>query len=108
MKTTPAADHLFEVQDKSLAMPLPKEQAIAFHHTTAQLLFLSVRARCNIQPATAFLTMCVKCPDENDWGKVKWVLGYLKGTLHMPLILLVDSLTLLCSITTARGTREWE
>ena len=32
--------------------------------------------------------------DEDDWGKVKRVLGYLKGTMHMSLILLVDSLTL--------------
>jgi hypothetical protein len=36
----------------------------------------------------------VRCPDEDDWGKVKRLLGYLKGTLHMPLVLLVDSLTL--------------
>ena len=28
------------------------------------------------------------------WGKVKRVLGYLKGTLHMPLVLSADSLTL--------------
>ena len=33
-------------------------------------------------------------PDEDDWGKVKRVLGYLKGTLHMPLVLGADSLTL--------------
>jgi hypothetical protein len=36
----------------------------------------------------------VRSPDEDDWGKVKRVLGYLKGTLHMPLILLADSLML--------------
>ena len=33
-------------------------------------------------------------PDEDNWGKVKRVLSYLKGTLHMPLILVADSLTL--------------
>jgi hypothetical protein len=93
-KTSGVADHLFEVQDKSLAPPLPKEQAMAFHHTTAQLLFLSARARRNIQLATAFLMMRVKCPDEDNWGKVRRVLRYHKGTLHMPLILLADSLTL--------------
>ncbi len=42
-RTSPAADHLFTVIDPSLG-------------TTAQLLFLSVRARRDIQPATAFLT----------------------------------------------------
>jgi hypothetical protein len=93
---SPAADHLFTVRDKTKAMPLPEEQACAFHHVTAQVLFLSARARRNIQPCTAFVTTRVKSPDEDDWGKLKRLLGYLKGTLHMPLVLLVDSLTLSC------------
>jgi hypothetical protein len=75
------------VRDPSLAKVLPEEQAMAFHRTTAQLLFLSA-------PATDFLTTRVRSPDEDDWGKVKRVLSYLKGTLHMPLILSADSLTL--------------
>jgi hypothetical protein len=36
----------------------------------------------------------VRSLDKDDWGKVKRVLGYLKGTLHMSLILLADLLTL--------------
>ncbi len=60
LNTNPVADHLFEVQDKSKAEPLLEEQAMAFHHATAQLLFLSAHARCNIQPITSFLTTCVK------------------------------------------------
>ena len=94
IKTSPAVDHLFMVRDESLSKPLPEEQARAFHHASAQLLFLSARVRCDIQPAKAFLTARVRCPDKDDWGKVKRVLGYLKGTLHMPLILSADSLTL--------------
>ncbi len=93
-KMSPVADHLFAVRDPSLAKVLPEEQAMAFHRTMAQLLFLSARARQDIQPATAFLTNRVRSPGEDDWGKVKRVLSYLKGTLHMPLILLADSLTL--------------
>ena len=93
-KTSPAVDHLFTVRDPSLAKVLPEEQAMAFHRTTAQLLFLSARARQDIQPATAFLTTRVRSPDKDDWGKVKRVLSYLKGTLHMPLILSADLLTL--------------
>ena len=38
--------------------------------------------------------MRVRCPDEEDWGKVKRLLGYLKGTLNKPLILLADCLTI--------------
>ena len=94
IKTSPAADHLFEICNPSEAQPLPKEQVMAFHHATAQLLFLSARARRDIQPAVAFLTTRVKSPDEDNWGKVKRVFGYLKGTLHMPLVLSADSLTL--------------
>ncbi len=55
-KTSPAAHYLFTVRDPSLAKVLPEQQAMAFHHSTAQLLFLSVRARRDIQPTTAFLT----------------------------------------------------
>ncbi len=55
-KLSPAADHLLTVRDPSLSKVLPEEQAMAFHRTTAQLLFLSARARRDIQPATAFLT----------------------------------------------------
>jgi hypothetical protein len=94
IKTSPAQDHLFTVQDPSKAQLLPEEQAMACHHATAQLLFLSARARRDIQPVIAFLTTQVQAPDEDDWGKVKRVLGYLKGTMHMPLILSADSLTL--------------
>ena len=78
----------------SLTKVLPEEQVMAFHRATAQLLFLSTRARQDIQLATAFLTMRVRSPDEDDWGKVKRVLRYLKGTMHMLLILSADSLML--------------
>jgi hypothetical protein len=94
-KTSPATDHLFTVRDPSfLAKVSPEEQAMAFHRRTTQLLFLNARARRDIQPATAFLTTRVRSPDEDNWGKVKRVLSYLKGTLHMPLNLSADSLTL--------------
>ena len=88
-KTPPTADHLFMVRDPSLAKMLPEGQAMVFHRATSQLLFLSVRACQDIQPATAFLTTRVRSIDKDDWGKVKKVLSYSKGTLHMPLILLV-------------------
>ncbi len=93
-KTSSATDHLFMVRDPSLAKVLPEEQVIAVHCTMAQLLFLSARVWQDIQPATAFLTMQIRLPEEDDWDKVKRVLSYLKGTLHMPLILSADSLTL--------------
>ncbi len=63
---SPAPNHLFLVQDKSEANKLPEEQAVCFHHTVTQLLFMSTRARRDIQVAVAFLTTRVKSPDEDD------------------------------------------
>jgi hypothetical protein len=74
IRTSPTADHLFTVRDETLAKPLLEEQARAFHHASAQLLFLSTKARRDIQPATVFLTSRVRCPDEDDWGRVKQLL----------------------------------
>jgi hypothetical protein len=78
MKASPASVRLFEVQVLTLSKLLPKEQAQVFHHTVTQILFLSTRARKDIQPAMAFLTSRVKTPDEDDWGKEKRVLRFLK------------------------------
>ena len=41
----PAADHLFTVRHVQEARPLDQKQALTFHHTVAQLLFMSIRAR---------------------------------------------------------------
>jgi hypothetical protein len=92
---TPVAAHLFEVRDKKEARPLKEEQALAFHHTVAQLLFMATRARQDIQTAVAFLTTMVKNPDEDDWGKLKRVLKYLNGMRYLKLKLSVDNLGIL-------------
>ena len=70
VSSSPAADHLFEVWPAHKARILPKEQARVYHHTTAQLLFLS-RVCCDIQTTVVFLTTRVKLPNEDDWGKLK-------------------------------------
>eukprot|EP00957_Ditylum_brightwellii_P043007 3257865-Ditylum_brightwellii.AAC.1 len=46
---TPAAEHLFEVCKDNKDKLLSEEQTLAFHRTTAQLLFLSAHARPDIQ-----------------------------------------------------------
>jgi hypothetical protein len=63
--STLAADHLFAVCPSAKACLLPKDQAWAFHHTTAQLLFLS-HVRLDIQTPVFFLTTRVIHPDEDD------------------------------------------
>ena len=42
---TPALEKLFINRDKNKARPLKEDQALAFHHTIAQLLFMATRAR---------------------------------------------------------------
>jgi hypothetical protein len=92
---TPAHDKLFVIRDKEEARPLEEDQALAFHHTVAQLLFMATRARQDIQTAVAFLTTRVKSPDEDEWGKLKRVLKYLNGTKYLKLKLSVDNLGML-------------
>ena len=64
---TPAAEYLFKVADEKLSKLLPEDQAQAFHHTVAQLLFLCTRARPDIQMAILFLTKRV-CHRTNTTG----------------------------------------
>ena len=42
---TPAHDKLFVIRDNKDARKLNEEQALAFHHMVAQLLFMAMRAR---------------------------------------------------------------
>ena len=91
---TPEADYLFTVRDESEARPLPEEQEVYFHHAVAQLNYLATGSRRDINLCVAFLTTQVRKPDKDDWGKLTRLLGYLKGTVHMPLILSAKLLTL--------------
>ena len=59
------------------------------------LIFLCKRARPNIEPLISFLTTRVKEPDEDDWGKLKHGMMYLKGTLHMKRHMKADSLNMI-------------
>ena len=61
-----------------------------FHHVMDQLLLLTPKSRLEIQTSGNFLTTRVKQPNEDDWGKLKRVLRYLKGTGGLKLTLYVD------------------
>ncbi len=91
--STPAADHLFKICAPSEACCLPEYQAIAYHHTMAQLLFL-LQVCCDIQSAVAFLTTRVKTPHGDDRGKLKRVLKYLDGMGYLKLTLSAESLSI--------------
>lgn len=90
---TPAAHHLFDVNEK--AVPLNEEKSQFFHHNTAKLLFLSKRARPDIQTAVAFLTTRVTKPDQNDMVKLARVMKYLRGTPKLSLTLEANDMTVI-------------
>ena len=85
---TPAASHLFKVRED--ATDLDDETAGVFHRFTAKKLFLTKRARPDIQTAVAFLTTRVSQPDEDDWKKLTRSMRYLRGTKHVHLKLTAD------------------
>jgi hypothetical protein len=91
--TSCTSPDLFTVLDALEAKFLPEEKAQAFHHTVAQLLLLCKCTRRDIQTTISFLTTRVKRPDEDEWGKLKRVLRYLRGTRHMKLNLSANNLT---------------
>jgi hypothetical protein len=91
--STPAAKHLFKVNDS--ATPLSEEKATLFHHFTAKSIFAAKRARPNISTAGAFLTTRVKAPVEDNWKKLVRMIRYLRGTSELVLTLRADSTPIL-------------
>jgi hypothetical protein len=80
--STPAAEHIFKVDESSLR--LTEKQATAFHHFVAKCLFATKQSRPDITLAVAFLTTRVKSPDQDNWR-------YLCGTTKLALTLSAKS-----------------
>ena len=66
---------------------LPSENTDLFRRHVARLLFISKRARPDIQVCVAFLCTQVKSTTEQDYTKLGRVISYLKGTVHLPLVI---------------------
>jgi hypothetical protein len=88
--STPAANHLFQVNRS--AAKLNTENKDLFHRMTAQLLYLSKRARPDLQTAVSFLTTRVQQPDTDDWKKLGRCVRYLRRTKHYALTLEAESM----------------
>ena len=84
---TPVTLNLFNVTDNKEQELLDETRAQAFHHAVAQLLFIGIRCRKDAHTAIDFLTTRVRKPDEDNWKKLRRLLGYLKLTIKLPLIL---------------------
>ena len=88
LAATPAANHLFEVNDE--AAKLSETESLLYHHNTAKLLYLSKRARPDIQTSVAFMCTRVTQPDVDDLKKLQRVLRYIQLTRYLPLTLEAD------------------
>ncbi len=92
--STPTGENLFQVRDKEERVTLDDKRAQYFHSTVAQLLFVTMRCRRDIQTAVVFLTTRVKDPDEDDWVKLQCILKYLHGTVYLSSTLDASQMTL--------------
>jgi hypothetical protein len=88
-KQSPAREHLFKVNEDD-PVKLEESKRMIVHRNTAKLLFLSQRARPDVQTATSFLCTRVKEADTDDYKKITRVMQYLRATKYLPLILGTD------------------
>ena len=58
--------------------------------------------------AVAFLTMPVKTPDKDNWGKLKQVLKYLSGTKYLKLKISVEDLGILKWYVVGSHNTHWD
>jgi len=78
---TPATDTLFWIDDTS--EQLDDSRSEVFHHIVSKLLYVSKRARIDIDLAISFLCTRVSKSTEQDWDKLRRVLVYLQNTKDM-------------------------
>ena len=86
---TPAPLNLYETRAEGVEM-LNNEEKDQYHSTTAQLLYLSKRARPDIQQSIAFHCTRVREPTRDDQKKLGRTVRYLMNTKYLPLILRMD------------------
>jgi hypothetical protein len=91
--STPASRWLFTVSDD--AKYLEKDRKENYHSIVMKLLWISKRARFDIQLALSFLCTRTNNPDEDDWKKLRRLLQYIYGTIDMVLTLAAEELDVL-------------
>ena len=85
---TPTAHHIFDIAED--ATKLSQSDAFLFHNFVSQLLYLSKRARSDIQLTVSFMCTRVIGTDTDDYKNLVRVLKYIQGTIDLPLIFLID------------------
>ena len=82
---TPDVHHLFYISED--ATKLSQDDADLFHLFLAQLIYLSHRARPEIQIAVSFLCTRVRGSDTDDCKNMVRLMKYIQWTIGLPLIL---------------------
>ena len=77
---TPANKNLFNVTEESIS--LNDEKSDVFHSIVAKLLYITKRARPDVETAISFLCRRVSKSTMEDWKKLRRVLAYLKNTIN--------------------------
>ena len=91
--TSPAANHLFEINTECEKLSLA--QADEFHHLVAKLLYLAKRTRPDILLAVAFLCTRVKAPDMDDYKKLGRCMSYVRCTKELSLTLEANDMSVI-------------
>jgi len=84
---TPAAHYLFTVY------PNAESLDNQFHSITSKLGYIMKRGRPDIETGISFLMKRVSKSDKDDWGKLRRMIGFLKGTLDDVRIIGATSIT---------------
>ena len=92
---TPAKGDLFELDTDEMTVRLEEEKVNRFHHIVAKLLYVSKRARIDIDLTISFLCTRVVELTQDDWVKLYRVLQYLNSTMNMRRIMGASSLEFL-------------
>ena len=79
---TPDEAKIFNVRDDNKLDFLGETREQAFHHAVTQLLFTGIRYRKYKQTVISFLTNRVRKPAEDNWTKLRRLLGYQNKRLN--------------------------
>ena len=66
---------------------LSAKRADLFHQMVAKILYVSHRAQPDVAVTTAFLYSRVNSPTEEDYKKLGRLIGYLRDSIELPLVL---------------------
>ena len=86
----PANKNLFVIPTDS--PELDSEKSDIFHSVVQKLLYITKRARSEIETAVLFLCTRVSKSTHDDWLKLRRVLGFLQHTINDICIIGADSL----------------